>query len=424
MNDKCKMMNDKLNRIFQFPVEIFFCIIVVLSHFFPDCSFLWGKGGYGDSWFLFSCELAYTVRTAEYFKSQRLYWYVSVGILCPILFALCSHYNIFSKDTTLLPALGFACVLSSCERDNFFISYRKLTNNIIKTYACWIIIGFAIIVVIDPFDIPKIITSYCIIVLLFCYFQTGKENSSNSRFDYIYIINILISVIALVGLLWLVLDEAYDLENQIHRRRYTYLDDTVILFVVSLHCLLISTPYKKKIFKFTTQVANLIAIIVLAYISIFLIKRHEINLNYIWRILLSCAMLIAHFFIFIKPNRDVRKSFLVSIFAIVSALIISSVCYGIYINIYKEKVKAFAEKYELIRHSIIRNKKIPIEALKDPDFQEFMENRKKLISLGCFTYESDPQIIKTKYSVTADSVIIEKVDGERTSYSIEEYNAE
>lgn len=135
-------------------------------------------------------------------------------------------------------------------------------------------------------------------------------------------------------------------------------------------------------------------------------------------------MLLAHFFIFIKPNRDVRKSFLVSIFAIVSALIISSVCYGFYINIYKEKVKAFAEKYELIRHSIIRNERIPIEALKDPDFQEFMENRKKLISLGCFIYESDPKIIKTKYSVTADSVIIEKVDGERTSYSIEEYNAE
>lgn len=423
MNYKCEMMNAKLNRIFQFPVEIFFCIIVVLSHFFPDCSFLWGKGDYGNSWFLFSCELAYTVRTAEYFKNQRLYWYVSVGILCPILFALCSH-NIFNIDPTLLPALGFACVLSSCERDNFFISYRKLTNNIIKTYACWIIIGFAIIVAIDPFDIPKIFTSYCIIVLLFCYFQTEKENSSNSRFDYIYIINILISVIALVGLLWLVIDEANNLENQIRWRRYTYLDDTVILFVVSLHCLLISTPYKKKIFKFTTQIANLIAIIVLAYISIFLINRHEINLDYIYRILLSCAMLLAHFFIFIKPNRDVRKSFLVSIFAIVSALIISSVCYGFYINIYKEKVKAFAEKYELIRHSIIRNERIPIEALKDPDFQEFMENRKKLISLGCFIYESDPKIIKTKYSVTADSVIIEKVDGERTSYSIEEYNAE
>lgn len=421
------MMNDKLNRIFQFPVEIFFCIIVVLSHFFPDCSFLWGKGDYGDSWFLFSCELAYTVRTAEYFKNQRLYWYVSVGILCPILFAICSH-NIFNIDPTLLPALGFACVLSSCERDNFFISYRKLTNNIIKTYACFIIIGIAIVV----FDVPKFFTGYCIIVLLFCYFQTGKENSFNSRFDYIYIINILISIIALVGLLWLVIDEANNLAAQIPMRRYrnrfySYLDDSVFLFIVSLHCLLISTPYKKKVFKIISQIANFIAIIALVYISIILNKQ-ELNFNLIWRILFACSLLIVHFFIFIKPNRDVRKSFLVSIFAIVSAFTFGSACYDIYINIYKEKVKNFAEKYELTRSSfsgkIKRTPKIPIEALKDPDFQEFMDNREKLFSLKCFTYDFDSLLLKTKYSVTADSVIIEKADGERISYSIEEYNAE
>ena len=117
-----------------------------------------------------------------------------------------------------------------------------------------------------------------------------------------------------------------------------------------------------------------------------------------------------------------------STFAIVSAFIICSACYDIYINIYKEKVKKFAEKYELTRHGnygkIRSNKKIPIEALKDPDFQEFMDNREKLFSLRCFTYDFDSLLLKTKYSVTADSVIIEKADGERISYSIEEYSAE
>lgn len=43
MNYKCEMMNAKLNRIFQFPVEIFFCIIVVLSHFSPTVHFYGGK---------------------------------------------------------------------------------------------------------------------------------------------------------------------------------------------------------------------------------------------------------------------------------------------------------------------------------------------------------------------------------------------
>lgn len=421
--------NEKFKLLFQFPIEIIFCIIAVLSYIFPDCSFLFGKGDYGESWFLFSCALAYTARNAEYFKKRRLYWYVSVGILCPLLYALCPMIHIFSSNTILsLPFLGFACVLSCCKQDDFFNSYRNLTNNIIKTFVCWVVIAIALIFANAIFSIDAYrVLPICIFVLLFCFFQNKEEYNSNQRWNkLIFILNIGISVIALTELLLIVMVD----QNPMRRYGnclYSYLEDTVFLFIVSLHCLLISMPYNKKVFKIISQIANLIAIIAFVYVSIIL-NKEEVYHDLIWRILFACALLIAHFFIFIKPNRDVRKSFLVSIFAIVSAFIICSACYDIYINIYEEKVKNFADKYELTRHSaygqIERNKKIPIEALKDPDFQEFMDNREKLFSLKCFTYDTNYQTVKTKYSVTADSVIIEEADGERISYSIEEYNAE
>jgi|GEM_PF-1011291 len=421
--------NEKFKILLQFPIEITFCIIAILSYIFPDCPFLFGKGDYGESWFLFSCALAYTARNAEYFKKHRLYWYVSVGILCPLLYALCPMIHIFSSNTILsLPFLGFACVLSCCKQDDFFNSYRNLTNNIIKTFVCWVVITIALIFAnaIFNIDIYRVLPT-CIFVLLFCFFQNKEEYNPNQRWNkLIFILNIGISVIALTELLWIVMVD----QNPMRRYGnclYSYLEDTVFLFIVSLHCLLISMPYNKKVFKIISQIANLIAIIAFVYVSIIL-NKEEVYHDLIWRILFACALLIAHFFIFIKPNRDVRKSFLVSIFAIVSAFIICSACYDIYINIYKEKVKNFADKYEMTRHSaygqIERNKKIPIEALKDPDFQEFMDNREKLFSLKCFTYDTNYQTVKTKYSVTADSVIIEKADGERISYSIEEYNAE
>lgn len=421
--------NEKFKILLQFPIEIIFCIIAILSYIFPDCSFLFGKGDYGESWLIFSCALAYTARNAEYFKKHRLYWYVSVGILCPLLYALCPMIHIFSSNTILsLPFLGFACVLSCCKQDDFFNSYRNLTNNIIKTFVCWVVITIALIFANAIFNIDTYrVLPTCIFVLLFCFFQNKEEYKSNQRWNkLIFILNIGISVIALTELLWIVMVD----QNSMRRygnSLYSYLDDTVFLFIVSLHCLLISMPYNKKVFKIISQIANLIAIIALVYFSIIL-NKEEVYHDLIWRILFACALLIAHFFIFIKSNRDVRKSFLVSTFAIVSAFIICSACYDIYINIYKEKVKNFADKYELTRHSaygqIERNKKIPIEALKDPDFQEFMDNREKLFSLKCFTYDTNYQTVKTKYSVTADSVIIEKADGERISYSIEEYNAE
>lgn len=421
--------NEKFKILLQFPIEIIFCIIAILSYIFPDCSFLFGKGDYGESWLIFSCALAYTARNAEYFKKHRLYWYVSVGILCPLLYALCPMIHIFSSNTILsLPFLGFACVLSSCKQDDFFNSYRNLTNNIIKTFVCWVVIAIVLIFANAIFNINTYrILPTCIFVLLFCFFQNKEEYNPNQRWNkLIFILNIGISVIALTELLWIVMVD----QNPMRRYGnclYSYLEDTVFLFIVSLHCLLISMPYNKKVFKIISQIANLIAIIAFVYVSIIL-NKEEVYHDLIWRILFACALLIAHFFIFIKPNRDVRKSFLVSIFAIVSAFIICSACYDIYINIYKEKVKNFADKYELTRHSaygqIERNKKIPIEALKDPDFQEFMDNREKLFSLKCFTYDTNYQTVKTKYSVTADSVIIEKADGERISYSIEEYNAE
>lgn len=421
--------NEKFKILLQFPIEIIFCIIAILSYIFPDCSFLFGKGDYGESWLIFSCALAYTARNAEYFKKHRLYWYVSVGILCPLLYALCPMIHIFSSNTILsLPFLGFACVLSCCKQDDFFNSYRNLTNNIIKTFVCWVVITIALIFANAIFNIDTYrVLPTCIFVLLFCFFQNKEEYNPNQRWNkLIFILNIGISVIALTELLWIVMVD----QNSMRRygnSLYSYLDDTVFLFIVSLHCLLISMPYNKKVFKIISQIANLIAIIALVYFSIIL-NKEEVYHDLIWRILFACALLIAHFFIFIKSNRDVRKSFLVSTFAIVSAFIICSACYDIYINIYKEKVKNFADKYELTRHSaygqIERNKKIPIEALKDPDFQEFMDNREKLFSLKCFTYDTNYQTVKTKYSVTADSVIIEKADGERISYSIEEYNAE
>ena len=421
--------NEKFKILLQFPIEIIFCIIAILSYIFPDCSFLFGKGDYGESWLIFSCALAYTARNAEYFKKHRLYWYVSVGILCPLLYALCPMIHIFSSNTILsLPFLGFACVLSCCKQDDFFNSYRNLTNNIIKTFVCWVVIAIVLIFANAIFntDTYRILPT-CIFVLLFCFFQNKEEYNPNQRWNkLIFILNIGISVIALTELLWILMVD----QNPMRRYGnclYSYLEDTVFLFIVSLHCLLISMPYNKKVFKIISQIANLIAIIAFVYVSIIL-NKEEVYHDLIWRILFACALLIAHFFIFIKPNRDVRKSFLVSIFAIVSAFIICSACYDIYINIYKEKVKNFADKYELTRHSaygqIERNKKIPIEALKDPDFQEFMDNREKLFSLKCFTYDTNYQTVKTKYSVTADSVIIEKADGERISYSIEEYNAE
>lgn len=421
--------NEKFKILLQFPIEIIFCIIAILSYIFPDCSFLFGKGDYGESWLIFSCALAYTARNAEYFKKHRLYWYVSVGILCPLLYALCPMIHIFSSNTILsLPFLGFACVLSCCKQDDFFNSYRNLTNNIIKTFVCWVVIAIVLIFANAIFstDTYRVLPT-CIFVLLFCFFQNKEEYNPNQRWNkLIFILNIGISVIALTELLWIVMVD----QNPMRRYGnclYSYLEDTVFLFIVSLHCLLISMPYNKKVFKIISQIANLIAIIAFVYVSIIL-NKEEVYHDLIWRILFACALLIAHFFIFIKPNRDVRKSFLVSIFAIVSAFIICSACYDIYINIYEEKVKNFADKYELTRHSaygqIERNKKIPIEALKDPDFQEFMDNREKLFSLKCFTYDTNYQTVKTKYSVTADSVIIEKADGERISYSIEEYNAE
>lgn len=421
--------NEKFKILLQFPIEIIFCIIAILSYIFPDCSFLFGKGDYGESWLIFSCALAYTARNAEYFKKHRLYWYVSVGILCPLLYALCPKIHIFSSNTILsLPFLGFACVLSCCKQDDFFNSYRNLTNNIIKTFVCWVVIAIVLIFANAIFNIDTYrILPTCIFVLLFCFFQNKEEYNPNQRWNkLIFILNIGISVIALTELLWIVMVD----QNPMRRYGnclYSYLEDTVFLFIVSLHCLLISMPYNKKVFKIISQIANLIAIIAFVYVSIIL-NKEEVYHDLIWRILFACTLLIAHFFIFIKPNRDVRKSFLVSIFAIVSAFIICSACYDIYINIYEEKVKNFADKYELTRHSaygqIERNKKIPIEALKDPDFQEFMNNREKLFSLKCFTYDSNYQTVKTKYSVTADSLIIEKADGERISYSIEEYNAE
>lgn len=431
MKNRC----EKFKILLQFPIEIIFCIIAILSYIFPDCSFLFGKGDYGESWLTFSCALAYTARNAEYFKKHRLYWYVSVGILCPLLYALCPMIHILSRSTILsLPFLGFACVLSCCKQDDFFNSYTTLTNNIIKTYVCGLVtiicLGLTNIIFFGSNFIPPT----CIFILLFCFFQKKEEEDNpDQRWNkLIFILNILISAIALIGLLWLVIDEANNLADQIPMRRYrnrfySYLDDSVFLLIVSLHCLLISTPYKKKVFKIISQIANFIAIIALVYISI-IVNKQELNFNLIWRILFACSLLIAHFFIFIKPNRDVRKSFLVSTFAIVTAFTFGSACYDIYINIYEEKVKNFAEKYELTRSSfsgkIKRTPKIPIEALKDPDFQEFMDNREKLFSLKCFTYDFDSLLLKTKYSVTADSVIIEKADGERISYSIEEYNAE
>ena len=131
---------EKFKILLQFPIEIIFCIIAILSYIFPDCSFLFGKGDYGESWLTFSCALAYTARNAEYFKKHRLYWYVSVGILCPLLYALCPMIHIFSSNTILsLPFLGFACVLSCCKQDDFFNSYTTLTNNIIKTYVCGLV---------------------------------------------------------------------------------------------------------------------------------------------------------------------------------------------------------------------------------------------------------------------------------------------
>ncbi len=386
-------------RLLKFPIELVFCLLYVLSYLLDcDC----GGTDFKQGWLLISCLFLYVVRTT----AHRRFWYILTGIVCFLIFTLQIQTNILKREIVIwIFVLSLVCLVSSCKKEKFLDSYLFMTSNLIKSVVCSLVFFLCL----SRNNTFVFYLTNVIFVLLFCLFQgKPKEEKGKNWLNVSFYINIIFSILLLLSaIVYLV---------KVNREDYFYFFNKLFfchlaIIVLIIHIYLITNRLEIKPIKKIPQILNILVLLSLAYYTIYIISCFGMRWLYVGRLATIGLFTLLHYLIFIRKNGDLKKTICIIYLIFSGGMLFYFVRIDVKTYILKEEVYSFAKKYNMMKgnkkYGCIRRNP-PAEAVKDPHFEDFMEQRKWLYFNDCIIFDIDPEKLKLHYSVRGDSVIVSK----------------
>lgn len=407
------MITDFFFKIKQFPVEIMLCILFVLLPLFNFELIDRVNDDILLFWLLISCAFLYTARNTN---GLNPVYYFLIGVVAIMLLPVFYYMEIETCEIFFL--VGIVGVVSTCEKQNFETSYTRLCNDFFIVIVCnfFIYIELENVPFIGPHKSALLCVIFAMSVLFFCYLRTLQNRKSIFQ-------KIMIGIqIAIICMLIYGQFKQWDYHSSMlfYRSRYLYIM-CVSLFVVSIHLYLITKTFNKKIITVFTQIVNGLSVVGCFYITAFFLLHVGFRKIYLAYLLFGLGLAIMHCFVYVKQVVDLKKGLVLSAFALLVPVTSYCVACDAYAFYLKKQVSAFDEKYHLIDKTRFNRlvRRPPLAALKDPEFPNFMENKKKLTQMhSCIL---DPSLL-CQYTVTPDSVIVVS-PLERSAFSIEEWES-
>ncbi len=406
-------MRRTLINISQFPLELTLCLfLLILRLMVYECSCI-EKFVTMSFWLLSSCAILYKVRTQA--SKRRSIWYILTTIVCVAYVLVSDYFHWMSENTaSCLLCVSVVILYSSCKARDFN-SFSEFHIGLLSDIAKALIICIFVMVICEYvehhlFDFckdedeficsciytPSTISSFIsvsIFVLLFCHFQTTKsEKRLRIVENIVYWIILTLSAVVLVTLLCGLI---------YNRKCNNCLIYAIIVYLFSLSLILSINRFTAKIIKGLLLLINaLAALSLLVYI---IVGKPYFDTHYLFLFPVA-GMLLLQFNLYKKEKRNFKRAF---VFAGLIATIPFLVFYmvkDIKLMHKKYMIDKFAEKYGLASNfGIVGEKKIPLEALMDKEFNTFREDcyilwEKKLL----YAYDN----VLDEYQIANDSVTV------------------